>query len=114
MRKNAGWARRGAVGGGLLLWVMVGLFQAAQAQDHPDWSVLMQDPNWTVEEVRAAYEAHWSNKVKGPGTGYKPIERWLHLGGLWRDPSSPARPDRGYFPCEGPGAAGGWLASQCP
>ena len=83
MRKNACWARRGAAWSGLFLGWSLGFSPAAQAQVlpewHPDWSVLMQDPSWTVEEVRAAYEAHWAGKVKGPGTGYKPIERWLHL-----------------------------------
>ncbi len=51
----------------------------AAAGDDPDWSVWMQDPARSVEEVRAAYEAHWAGRVKAPGTGYKPIERWLHL-----------------------------------
>lgn len=52
--------------------------QIDPAED-PDWSVLMQDSEVTPDEVRALFEAHWSGRERLKGSGYKQVERWLHL-----------------------------------
>ncbi|HAW72486.1 MAG TPA: hypothetical protein DCX00_01545 [Flavobacteriales bacterium] len=52
--------------------------QTPQEQD-PDWSVLMQSPDVKPADVRAVFEAHWEGKERVKGSGYKQVERWLHL-----------------------------------
>ena len=54
--------------------------QVAHAQTNdPDWSVLMQDPETSPDEVRELFNAHWEGRERVKGSGYKQVERWLHL-----------------------------------
>ena len=45
----------------------------------PDWSVLMQEIDVNPEEVRAQFEERWEGRARVKGSGYKQVERWLHL-----------------------------------
>ena len=45
----------------------------------PDWSVLMQSEDIKPDEVRAIFEAQWEGRARVKGSGYKQVERWLHL-----------------------------------
>jgi photosystem II stability/assembly factor-like uncharacterized protein len=49
------------------------------AASDPDWSVLMQSEDYKPDEVRAVFETHWEGRVRVKGSGYKQVERWLHL-----------------------------------
>ena len=53
----------------------------AQSEDEsdPDWSVLMQNPEVKPTEIRAEFEANWEGRERVKGSGYKQVERWLHL-----------------------------------
>lgn len=54
--------------------------QVAHAQTNdPDWSVLMQDPETSPDEVRELFNTHWDGRERVKGSGYKQVERWLHL-----------------------------------
>ena len=52
--------------------------QSGSAED-PDWSVLMQQQDASPDEIRALFEAHWEGRERVKGSGYKQVERWLHL-----------------------------------
>ena len=45
----------------------------------PDWSVLMQDPDLTPAQLRLIFEERWEGRARIKGSGYKQVERWLHL-----------------------------------
>lgn len=47
--------------------------------EDPDWSVLMQNADVEPGEVRALFESHWEGRERSRGSGYKQVERWLHL-----------------------------------
>ena len=57
------------------------LFASAQsaAAEDPDWSVLMQQEDASPDEIRALFETHWEGRERVKGSGYKQVERWLHL-----------------------------------
>ncbi len=57
------------------------LFASAQtaAAEDPDWSVLMQQEDASPDEIRALFQAHWEGRERVKGSGYKQVERWLHL-----------------------------------
>lgn len=71
----------------LLLTLLIAFcfsFTFASAQNFPlsqdpDWSVLMQDPDVRPEEVRELFDSHWEGRERVKGSGYKQVERWLHL-----------------------------------
>ena len=52
--------------------------QSGSTED-PDWSVLMQQQDASPDEIRALFEAHWEGRERVKGSGYKQVERWLHL-----------------------------------
>ena len=52
--------------------------QTVQAED-PDWSVLMQQEDASPDEIRALFDAHWEGRERVKDSGYKQVERWLHL-----------------------------------
>ena len=45
----------------------------------PDWSTLMQDPDVKPAEIRNLFEERWEGRPRVKGSGYKQVERWLHL-----------------------------------
>ena len=45
----------------------------------PDWSVLMQSPAASPEQIRTQFESRWAGRARVKGSGYKQVERWLHL-----------------------------------
>ena len=49
------------------------------ATEDPDWSVLMQQEDASPDEIRALFETHWEGRERVKGSGYKQVERWLHL-----------------------------------
>ena len=59
----------------------ISLFSSAQSgsTEDPDWSVLMQQQDASPDEIRALFEAHWEGRERVKGSGYKQVERWLHL-----------------------------------
>ncbi len=61
-----------------LLLVAQSPAQIAPADD-PDWSVLMQAEDASPSEIRTLFESHWDGRERVKGSGYKQVERWLHL-----------------------------------
>ena len=51
----------------------------SDASQDPDWSVLMQAENADPVEIRNLFEARWEGRERTKGSGYKQVERWLHL-----------------------------------
>ncbi|MCC5916627.1 MAG: hypothetical protein JJU02_04795, partial [Cryomorphaceae bacterium] len=43
------------------------------------WVEMMDDPQYTVEEVREAYEKQWGHHPYVRGEGHKQFERWAHF-----------------------------------
>ena len=41
-----------------------------------DYSEMINEGTYTVQEIQAAAEAHFENKDKGRGSGYKQYKRW--------------------------------------
>lgn len=50
-----------------------------ESENDPDWSVLMQDPDVTPAQLRLTFEERWEGRARVKGSGYKQVERWLHL-----------------------------------
>jgi photosystem II stability/assembly factor-like uncharacterized protein len=42
------------------------------------WVEMMEDPQYTVDEVRNAYEEQWNTVPYARGQGHKQFERWAH------------------------------------
>ncbi len=45
----------------------------------PDWSVLMQQSDANPDAIRSVFETQWEGRERTKGSGYKQVERWLHL-----------------------------------
>ena len=45
----------------------------------PDWSVLMQQSDANPDAIRSVFEMQWEGRERTKGSGYKQVERWLHL-----------------------------------
>ena len=64
----------------LVLFLSPALIHAqSDAKTDPDWSVLMQKEDANPEEIRVLFEARWEGRERIKGSGYKQVERWLHL-----------------------------------
>jgi len=57
------------------LWILLFSISGVNAQT---WVEMMEDPQYTVEEVRAAYEQQWGNVPYERGQGHKQFERWAN------------------------------------
>ena len=63
----------------LMLPIARGQVNLWEPSTDPDWSVLMQDADVTPAEVREEFEKRWEGRARVKGSGYKQVERWLHL-----------------------------------
>ncbi|MFZ8836235.1 MAG: T9SS type A sorting domain-containing protein [Flavobacteriales bacterium] len=63
----------------LLVLTCVPAQAQSTAEQDPDWSVLMQDVDANPAEIRSLFESQWEGRERVKGSGYKQVERWLHL-----------------------------------
>ena len=101
---------------GLCVLVSIAFFAPVSAQQ---WVKEMQNPNATLQDVQAAFEAEWANRPYEKGKGYKQFKRWewfmenrVDENGLFPDPSllAKATKDMKAMAAAGSAKSGNWTS----